>query len=426
MKLGELKTELLYLSDAHLYEFDANILKIIDIDEENAYFILNRTAFFPQGGGQPADHGLIISTEGKAKVVDVQEKEGDVYHKVKILEGTFKENDAIRGKIDATRRLKFMRAHSGSHLLFGAIKAVLGHIEYAGFEISEDKIRMDIQYPGKVTKEVLDKAEILANKVMIEDRPMKTYTITTKEAIEKFGEELSFAKELPDEILRIVEIPEWDIAACSGTHCLSSGMVRMIKIIGSYRLQENVERVEFLVGEQAILNALRSLKELDNISKQLQVEKGNIIREIGRIKKELETLQKENIKLRKEMAGYKLQDLVEKEQEQVGDYKLVVGEVPMLSTKEIVVFVKETCLKDRNLILVIGSYEKNAYIVGGLGEDVKGAVNISEIIHEAAQELGGRGGGGPTLAQGGGPMKVKLKDALSLAKSKIKQKILGK
>ena len=242
-------TRLLYYEDAYLKEFEAKVVQIMEVDGRQG-LVLDQTAFYPMGGGQPADNGMLRSKNEKweAQVVDVQWRNGVQVHVLGEIKGETKEQDNIMGEINWTRRWALMRNHTAAHLISPAIRQAVGKpLEIVGSAISVDKSRLDLGHEGSL-RESFSKIEEIANRVVAEDRPVLIKTMPRAEAeryVEGFHESL---KTLPlsVESVRIVEIKDWHACACGGTHVKSTRELGAIKVLGRAAKGKGVERIEFV------------------------------------------------------------------------------------------------------------------------------------------------------------------------------------
>jgi Ser-tRNA(Ala) deacylase AlaX len=243
-------TQLLYYKDAYLKEFDAKILKLQKTNEEYC-IVLDQTAFYPLGGGQPADTGIIKGEKGEIKVSDAKMRNGRVIHIAKGIVGEIKEEDHVKGIIDWDRRYALMLNHTAAHLMTEALrKATSLPIEIVGSGIDVDKVRLDLAYDGSLGP-LLPEIEKIANEIVKENRPVIAKTMQREEAqkyVEKFHESL---KTLPPQVqeVRVVEIKDLHACACGGTHLRNTGEIGSIKMLKRGSKGKGVERIEFLAKE---------------------------------------------------------------------------------------------------------------------------------------------------------------------------------
>jgi Ser-tRNA(Ala) deacylase AlaX len=246
MSKKEPTTRLLYYEDAYIKQFQTKIAQIVQVDGQKG-LILEQTAFYATGGGQPADNGLLKGKQWEAQVVDVRWHKRGPVHILGEVKGEVKEQDNFLGEIDWNRRWALTRNHTAAHLISPAIRqAVEVPLEIVGSAINVDKARLDLRHEGSL-RELFSKIEDITNRIVAEDRPVLIKTMPRAEAethVERFHESL---KTLPSGIenVRIVEIKDWHACACGGTHVKSTSEVGSIKILSRAAKGKGVERIEF-------------------------------------------------------------------------------------------------------------------------------------------------------------------------------------
>jgi alanyl-tRNA synthetase len=239
-------TKLLYYQDAYLKEFEAEILKITKLDNRSGV-ILESTAFYPLGGGQPADRGVIKGEHAEIRVSDVRMEKGAVGHFGDEISGQLTEGDHVTGIIDWTRRFELMRIHTAAHLMSEAVRKVVGSpLAIVGSGIDVDKARLDLGYDRSLGPLLLE-IEKVANQVVKENRQVEIKIMPREEAenyVAKFHESL---KILPPQVqkVRIVEIKDWHACACGGIHVKATGEIDAIKVLRRMSKGKGVERLEF-------------------------------------------------------------------------------------------------------------------------------------------------------------------------------------
>jgi Ser-tRNA(Ala) deacylase AlaX len=241
------RTRLLYYEDTYAKEFDAKISEIQKLNG-NYGIILDCTAFYPTGGGQPADTGTIKGENGEAKVIDVKASEGRVIHTVKEIFGKLTEGEQAKGIIDWQRRYALMRNHTTAHLMAEALRRVTGTpIEIVGSGLNVDKARLDVAYENSLSP-ILQEIEKTANNIVQEERPVTAKIMQRKEAetfVKQFHESL---KTLPPQVqeVRIIEIKDLHACACGGTHVKNTGEIGTIKVLRREAKGKGVQRIEFV------------------------------------------------------------------------------------------------------------------------------------------------------------------------------------
>lgn len=244
---AEATTRLLYYEDSYIKQFEAKVVKIIHANESLG-LVLNQTAFYPTGGGQPADMGTLRGENWEATVVGVQWHEGNPLHVLGEVKGKIKEHDKVVGSIDWARRSALMRNHTASHLISEAIRqAVRKRVAVVGSAVNVDKSRLDLTHEGSL-REMFTQIETIANKIVEENRPIVVKIMPRNEAeeyVNRFHESL---KTLPPTVqtVRVVEIKDWHACACGGTHVKSTAELGVIKVLGRAAKGKGVERLEFV------------------------------------------------------------------------------------------------------------------------------------------------------------------------------------
>lgn len=240
-------THLIYYEDAYTKEFDARVLEIQKLDG-NYGIVLDCTAFYPMGGGQPADTGTIKGDNGEAKVIDVKTVEGRVIHIVKEIVGRLSEGERIKGVIDWQRRYALMRNHTTAHLMAEALRKVTGTpVEIVGSGLDVDKARLDVAYENSLSP-MLQEIEKTANNIVQEERPVTAKIMPRKEAdmfVKQFHESL---KTLPPQVqeVRIIEIKDLHACACGGTHVRNTREIGIVKVLRREAKGKGVQRIEFV------------------------------------------------------------------------------------------------------------------------------------------------------------------------------------
>ena len=239
-------TKLLYYVDAYLREFEAKILQVAR-DNGSVGIILENTTFYPTGGGQPSDKGMIEGENCRADVAEVQWNRGRILHLADNVVGEIKQREVIKGVIDWNRRYSLMKNHTAAHLMAEAVRRVLSNpVEIVGSGLDVDKARLDLALASSL-RPMFQKIEDVANSMVRENRAVEIIIMNRDEAekyVEKFHENL---KTLPSNIsqVRIVEVKGLHACACGGTHVKTTGELDFIKILGRSSKGKGVERLEF-------------------------------------------------------------------------------------------------------------------------------------------------------------------------------------
>jgi alanyl-tRNA synthetase len=400
-------TQLSYYDEGTRFDFRAKVLKVFP----GNFVVLNRTVFYPRGGGQEPDKGTI----GDAKVVDV-EKYGDiVVHRV---EGTVpKVGAAVQCQVDLRRRRRITQIHTATHILNGSSRQTLGPWvwQHSAFK-EEDYGRIDITHFAHLTATEVQKIEDLANEVVRKNLKVTNTFMPRQKAEEKYGFRLYQGGVVPTKLLRVVNIGGWDIEACGGTHARSTGEVGLIKVTRVERIQDGVERLEFVAGEAAIEYMHKMDSELQELSSLFGTQRENLPKVALSVMQELEAARSREKQLGEAMVNLSASK-VSSEAKSLGSAKLYVAKRPPFGEDQIIAQGERSVASDPSLIyLSFFSTQKSSRVVCFVGEAArKAGYSAGDIVKKIAPILGGSGGGSASFAQGGGPSPDKLNEAASEA-----------
>jgi len=400
-------TELWYYEEGAPMDFEARVLKVFD----GKYVVLNRTVFYPRGGGQEPDRGTI----GEARVVDI-EKYGDVV--IHRIEGKPPRAGAqVKCHVDTRRRRRITQIHTATHIINGSSRQILGPWvwQHSAFK-EEDYGRIDITHFSHLTDAEVQKIEDLANEIVRKNLKVRNTFMPRQVAEKKYGFRLYQGGVVPGRLVRVVDIGGWDIEACGGTHSRSTGEVGLIKITKAERVQDGVERLEFVAGEAAIEYMHRMDSELQDLSLVLGTQRENLPKVAKTILGELEAARARERSLGQAMAELSSAGIGSGSKDIKGA-KLYVSKNPPIGEDQIIAQGQKSASADPSLIyLSIFSTGKSARIICFAGRAANEAgYYAAEIVRRIAPVLGGSGGGSQSFAQGGGPMVDKIDEAASLA-----------
>ncbi len=396
------KTELMFYEHPFEEVFEAQVLDVVE-----GSIILDRTLLYPEGGGQPADHGTLEKGDRIFRVVDVQKSGEVVLHKLE-KPGGLEKGDRVTGRVDMRRRLAHARHHTATHLVHDSAKRVLGkHIWQAGAQKSEDRARLDISHFKRITDMELKAIELEANRRVMEVAPIETQFLPRTEAEKLFGFELYQGGVPPGTQIRVVKVGS-DIEACAGTHVTNTGMIGSIKILRAERIQDGVERIEFAAGEAAVRASQGRDDLLAEAADVLRVPGEQLPRTAERFFGEWKSQQKEIERLMEDLAKARLKTMTA-DAECVNGLKIVVQKMGSADIDELLK--AAALLAEQDYVALLGS--ETGKLVAAVGQSgLDKGVKAGSIIKAAAKALGGGGGGKPDLAQGGGPNVEKLDKAL--------------
>jgi alanyl-tRNA synthetase len=416
-------TRTLYYEDPHLQEFEARVLHVVD----NDYIVLDQTAFYPEGGGQPADHGFLKFSKTQINVIDVQKIGNVIVHVVKgqIL----KEGDKITGRLDWSRRISLMRHHTATHVIMGAARRVLGqHIWQSGAQKEVETSRLDISHFQRLTPEEVQEIEELANETVMRTMPVETSVKPRIEAERQYGFRLYQGGAVPGKEIRVVKTGDWEVQACGGTHVKNTGEIGLIKILHTERVQDGVERIIFSAGIQALKTIQKDAELLTKIAEKLNSPLERLESATERLIIECKDARRERERLIKELVAQDTSSSAEKRRAAkttaIDDLKLVTQEFEPLDVDRMIKTASELVKKDAKTVVVFYGKDKTARTVVMVGKEaLKKGIDARQIANEAATMLGGGGSGRTEFAQGGGTQLKKMAEAIKKAEETMRKQL---
>ena len=370
---------------------------------------LKNTLFYPEGGGQLSDTGVIAWSGKESQVVEVQ-KVGDVV--VHRLEGeTPPVGTQISGTVDDERRSGLSRHHTATHLVGAAARKILGpHVWQAGASKYVDRARLDITHHRRLTRDVIDNLESMVNQLIVEDHPVTTGFHSREDADREYGNTLYQGGAPNYREVRVVEIPGVDVQACAGTHVVSTSKLEAVKVLRTERIQDGVERIEFSAGPDAIKAAQRERALLEETAGELGVPVDQAPSAAQKFVKEWKELRNRVSSLEKELASLKSSDL---EGEKIGNlifYAQNQGETDFAEVQKLV----RELTSGKDTVAAMGcSKGDSGTVILAKSDSVN--LDCGEILKKALSSVGGSGGGKESYAQGACP-----ENKLSAALSKIR------
>ena len=366
------ETKRLYYEDVYKKEFTAKVLECIEA-KKGFHIILDESAFYPEGGGQPSDTGYL----NDVKVKEVHEKEGELLH---YTDQPMEVGTEVQGRIDWARRFDLMQQHSGEHMVSGLIHEAYGY-DNVGFHMGSDTITIDLN--GPLDEAQLAEIERKTNQKIWEDTQIKIIYPTAEE-LEKI--DYRSKKELTGQV-RIVEFPGVDICACCGTHVTHTGEIGMVKLLSVEKFREGV-RIEMICGKR-VLDYLNMVNDQNH---QISVK---LSAKMDKTAQAVERLQEENFRL-KGQVGQLVDDMCRKEAERYagsGSVLIFMDGMDADSVRKLADAVTQTC---QGCCAVFsgnadGSYK---YAMGEKDGDLR------QFTKEMNAKLNGRGGGKPFFVQG--------------------------
>ena len=376
-------TERLYYDDAYTLHFEANVLEVTTHAQQPA-LVLDRTYFYPEGGGQPSDRGTLNGV----RVRDVQTRPSDraVLH---VLESPLTAQRVI-GEIDGERRRDLRSHHSGQHVLSQALERV-AQARTLSVHMSETSMTIDVDRVN-IAPETWEAVEALANQIVLEDRPVRAWFPTPEELVA-----LNLRK-LPevDGKVRIVDVGGFDITACGGTHVARTGEIGIIKVVKAERRGETT-RLEFKCGERALRDFQAKNEVINRLMAALTVGYWELPETVARLQEQNRALQSELRAAREQLAVYEAASLLASASSH-GAYRLVAR--AFARSADEVRSLAQALVAESGVVALLGAAGEKAQLIFARSADV--ALDVLPLLKKALEQLGGRGGGRPNMAQGGG------------------------
>ena len=389
---------------------------------ENAVVILDQTAFYGESGGQVGDSGLISSEICNFQVNDTQ-KYGQVFgHIGQLTSGSLKVGDKVKAEVEAQRRHAITLNHSATHLLHSALREVLGnHVAQKGSLVNEQVLRFDFSQPEAINKAQLAEIERIVNRKVRENiqvviEQMDIESAKAKGAMALFGEKYG-------DVVRVVDMSDFSIELCGGTHVNQTGDIGLFKITSEGAVAAGVRRVEAITGENA-LAWLHNLQQIaQNSAEVLKTDVASLVEKIQQLQDKAKRTEKELEQLKTKQASQAGADLA-KQAEQINGVNVVVQQIDNVDAKVLRTMVDDLKNQLGTAIIVFGSVvDDKVSLIVGVTKDLTDKVKAGELVGEMAQHVGGKGGGRPDMAMAGGSEPQHLSNALTFAKEWIQAKI---
>jgi alanyl-tRNA synthetase len=383
-------------AEPYTRSFEASVTSV-----DGTAVTLEETYFYAEGGGQPADRGRL----GDTPVVDVQSRGGEVVHTLAAEPG-FAPGDTVEAAVDPAVRSYCMRAHTASHVLYGAGRQLLDDLGYGGFDIgapgneapsADGKVRVDFATPTDIDDETLVDLERLTNRAVWDSRSVTWERVEQGEALDRPDIAFNTKTEegLSGDTVRVVTVENWDVAACGGTHVRNTREIGPVTLLDRSNPGEGLTRVEFAVGYRAIETRAGTRRHATAAATALQTGVPELPDAVSRLQSENRELRAERDALAERLVDTRLAELREN-LVQKGGNNWLVGTVPGLDANELADRAQRVVGDEADVVALLD--EEGAY----LAVATTGEVDAGTVVEEVTDEFGGGGGGGPTVAQGGG------------------------
>ncbi len=383
---------------------------------EEVTVVLDKTVFYAEGGGQVGDSGVLTFDGGSVRVIDTKKKNGKYLHKGTVLNGILKVGMTVSAAIDTARRAAIRRNHSTAHLLQAALKNTLGnHVAQAGSYVSEDRVRFDFSHFSAMTAEELQQVEREVNEQILKGIPVEIFEKSIDEA-KKMGATALFGEKYGSTV-RIVKMGDYSMELCAGCHVDNTSNIGLFKLISESGVAAGVRRIEGVTG-LGVLDYINANNELiartaaalkANSPSEIEQKAVAVMAENRELERGLESFRDRMAELRTKnmMAGVR----------HIGEVNLLTGQLDGMGADDLKALADNAKTQMKNGVIILASNNdgKITFVAMAMDEAVAKGIHCGKIIKELTEICGGKGGGKPNMAQGGGTDVMKIDDALAKA-----------
>ncbi|EHN0079238.1 alanine--tRNA ligase [Escherichia coli] len=400
---------------------DGKAVDAINADQE-AVVVLDQTPFYAESGGQVGDKGELKGANFSFAVEDTQKYGQAIGHIGKLAAGSLKVGDAVQADVDEARRARIRLNHSATHLMHAALRQVLGtHVSQKGSLVNDKVLRFDFSHNEAMKPEEIRAVEDLVNAQIRRNLPIET-NIMDLEAAKAKGAMALFGEKY-DERVRVLSMGDFSTELCGGTHASRTGDIGLFRIISESGTAAGVRRIEAVTGEGAITTVHADSDRLSEVAHLLKGDSNNLADKVRSVLERTRQLEKELQQLKEQAAAQESANLSSKAID-VNGVKLLVSELSGVEPKMLRTMVDDLKNQLGSTIIVLATVaEGKVSLIAGVSKDVTDRVKAGELIGMVAQQVGGKGGGRPDMAQAGGTDAAALPAALASVKGWVSAKL---
>ncbi|KVH11717.1 alanine--tRNA ligase [Burkholderia sp. AU18528] len=389
---------------------------------QDAVVVLDHTPFYAESGGQVGDQGVLANAATRFSVADTLKVQADVIgHHGTLEQGTLKVGDVLRAEIDAHRRARTQRNHSATHLMHKALREVLGaHVQQKGSLVDAEKTRFDFAHNAPMTDDEIRRVEQIVNDEILANAPGIVRVMPYDEAV-KGGAMALFGEKYGDEV-RVLDLG-FSRELCGGTHVHRTGDIGLFKIVMEGGVAAGIRRVEAITGD----NAVRYVQELDarvnEAAAALKAQPSELTQRIAQVQEQVKSLEKELGALKSKLASSQGDELAQQAVE-IGGVYVLAATLDGADAKTLRETVDKLKDKLKSAAIVLAAVEGGKVsLIAGVTPDASKKVKAGELVNFVAQQVGGKGGGRPDMAQAGGTEPANLPGALAGVKGWIEERL---
>ena len=400
---------------------DGKAVDAINAGQE-AVVVLDQTPFYAESGGQVGDKGELKGANFSFAVEDTQKYGQAIGHIGKLAAGSLKVGDAVQADVDEARRARIRLNHSATHLMHAALRQVLGtHVSQKGSLVNDKVLRFDFSHNEAMKPEEIRAVEDLVNTQIRRNLPIET-NIMDLEAAKAKGAMALFGEKY-DERVRVLSMGDFSTELCGGTHASRTGDIGLFRIISESGTAAGVRRIEAVTGEGAITTVHADSDRLSEVAHLLKGDSNNLADKVRSVLERTRQLEKELQQLKEQAAAQESANLSSKAID-VNGVKLLVSELSGVEPKMLRTMVDDLKNQLGSTIIVLATVaEGKVSLIAGVSKDVTDRVKAGELIGMVAQQVGGKGGGRPDMAQAGGTDAAALPAALASVKGWVSAKL---
>ena len=400
---------------------DGKAVDAINAGQE-AVVVLDQTPFYAESGGQVGDKGELKGANFSFAVEDTQKYGQAIGHIGKLAAGSLKVGDAVQADVDEARRARIRLNHSATHLMHAALRQVLGtHVSQKGSLVNDKVLRFDFSHNEAMKPEEIRAVEDLVNTQIRRNLPIET-NIMDLEAAKAKGAMALFGEKY-DERVRVLSMGDFSTELCGGTHASRTGDIGLFRIISESGTAAGVRRIEAVTGEGAIATVHADSDRLSEVAHLLKGDSNNLADKVRSVLERTRQLEKELQQLKEQAAAQESANLSSKAMD-VNGVKLLVSELSGVEPKMLRTMVDDLKNQLGSTIIVLATVaEGKVSLIAGVSKDVTDRVKAGELIGMVAQQVGGKGGGRPDMAQAGGTDAAALPAALASVKGWVSAKL---
>ena len=386
---------------------------------DNGIVVLTATPFYAESGGQVGDTGRLLLADGEFEVNDTQYVGKAIAHHG-TAKADIKVNQTVTAIVDAERRDNIRRNHSATHLLHAALRNLLGeHVNQKGSLVEAERMRFDFSHFEPVSANQLAQLEREVNAQIRANVDLKTQLMNIEEA-KKAGAMALFGEKYDDDV-RVVSMGDFSMELCGGTHVRATGDIGLFRIINETGIASGVRRIEVLTGAAAINYTQQQQKMLDQLAAEFKTDRDSVGEKVAQLQHKNKELERDKEQLQQKLAQQAGGGLVNQATDIAG-IKVIVAALEDTDAKALRGLVDDLKNQLSSGIVLLGTAQANKVsLIAGVTKDLTAKVKAGELVNQAANVVGGKGGGRPDMAQAGGSQPENLSEALATATTWLEQ-----